>query len=182
MRKIIHTLVFTIIYTLIYTFGLASNSISSEIKTLDDFNKSAFFKKYQQTRPVDSWSLKNGGLNYSFAFSLGSEEPSSILAIEIVFKSKETPMVLSYGVTFYDDLATLSRPTKFTKSKRQILQDFIRSIDSSLPLKDIMVYIQEQSNFDYDRILDAPQKKFTKYFFRAGTVGPDLIIDIEKKK
>ena len=40
MRKIIYTLVFTIIYT----FGLASNSISSEIKTLDDFNKSVFFK------------------------------------------------------------------------------------------------------------------------------------------
>jgi len=165
--------------TLISIFCWIPIAISSEIKTLEDLKKSAFIKKYQQKRQMDSWPLRDGRYNNSFSFKLGTDEYSWFL-VEVVTKSNNNSIVQNYGVMFHDESNPSIRPTKFTRKIREIFEDFIKSVDSTLKSNDITNYVQKQSVVKYRQIMDAPKKTFGKYSFRVGTVGHDLHISIDK--
>lgn len=173
---------FYIVIILTSVFVGVSISSSAEIKTLEDFRNSAFIKKYPQKRQMRSWSLRDGGYNYSFSFPLGNPplyDEYDWFSVEVVVKSKDSPIIYHLGIMFHDESAP-SGPTSFTKHIREISQDFIRSIDSTLPLKDVVEYVQSKSVFKYPGgILDAPKETFAKYSFRVGIVGHDLIISID---
>ena len=48
------------------------------------------------------------------------------------------------------------------KHIREIFQDLISSLDSTLPLKNVADYVQNQSVLKYYRLSDAPKKTFGK--------------------
>ena len=152
-----------------------------EVKTLDDFRESTFIKKYPQKKQMTSWALRDGGYNNSFSFRLGNDE-FSWFSVEVGTKSQNNPLVQNYGIMFHDESNPSIWPTKFTEQIKSIFQDFIKSMDSTLDIKNISSYVQEQSLSKYHQIKDAPMKTIGKYSFRVGTVGHDLIIRIDKQE
>jgi len=158
--------------------GSFSTGMCAEVKTLQDFKNSSFLKKYPQKKQMDSWALRDGGYNNSFSFRLGND-PDSWFSVEVVTKSTSNPIVFHYGLMFHDE-SVPDYKTKFTKQIRDIVQDFISSIDSGWPIKDVIEYAQNQSAVKYSKIADAPKNMFGKYSVRAGTVGNSIIISIDK--
>ena len=182
---------------LIFLFGLTSISMGSEIKTIEDFRNCSFIKKYKPQR-TKSWDLRDGRYNYSFSFYFSDfwkrsptdnhiYDKNDWFLVGVQTKSKNNFTVCSLGLMFHDEPEGPSVDkwyVKFTKHIKDISQDLITSIDSSLPLKDIMDYIESRSTFKLGReqnISDAPKKSFGRYFFQVGLIRPDLIIHIQKE-
>jgi hypothetical protein len=182
---------------LIFLFGLTAISMGSEIKTIEDFRNSSFIKKYKPQR-TKSWDLRDGRYNYSFSFYFSDfwkRSPtdnhiygeSDWFSAEVQTKSKNDSKICSLGIMFVDEPEVPPQSewyVKFTKHIKDISQDLISSIDSSLPLKDIMGYVESHSTFKLGReesISDAPKKTFGRYFFQVGLSGPHLIIHIQKE-
>ena len=149
-----------------------------KIKTLDDFLNSSFIKKYSLRREMDSWPLRDGGYNNYFSFQLGKDKYSWFI-VEVVTVSKNDPEVFHIGIMFHDESEPYTYPTRFTEQIKEISQYFMNSLDSTLHLKDVINYVQEQSNVQLHGIADASRKNFGNYSFRVGTVGRDLIISID---
>lgn len=181
---------------LIILFCLTSICMGSEVKTIEDFRNSPFMNKYKPKR-TKSWGLRDGRYNYSFSFSFSDfwkrspndnhiYDESDSFSVEVQTKSKDDSTICSLGIMFHDEPEVPPRGkwyVKFTKHMKDISQNLISSIDSSLPLKDIMGYVESRSTFKLGReqsISDAPRKTFGRYSFQVGLSGPDLIIEIDK--
>jgi len=166
---------------LLLVVGNISSAVCSGIKTLSDFEGSTFIKKYHQTKQMDSWALRNGRYNNSFSFSLGNDA-YSWFSIEVVTTNATNPAICNYGIMFHDESNPNIYPTKFTNQIKTVMDDFLKSIDSSINIKEVVGYVNKRSTIKYSKIADAPAKTFGKYSFRIGTVGYELIIDIDKEK
>ena len=177
MRKQLFLIILIISLVVVGNISLA---VCSEIKTLTDFKSSAFIKKYPQKKQMDSWALRDGRYNNSFSFSLG-DDADSWFSIEVVTTSATNPVICHYGIMFHDESDPNIYPTKFTNQIKTVLEDFLKSIDSSINIKEVIGYVNKCSTIKYSKIADAPAKTFGKYSFRIGTVGYELIIDIYKK-
>jgi len=187
------------------TFLLIPISISSgsEIKSLEDFKNSTFIKKYRQKGQMTSTQLKTEiraevrgyiderlvrevgrGYSYGFSFYLGDPptyDEYDFFSVGIVTKSKDNPIIYHIHIEFHDEsLPRSSGPTKFNKHIREIFEDLINSIDSTLPLKDVADYVQKQSIIKFTQISDSPKKTFGRYSFRVGTISHDLFVRIDK--
>jgi hypothetical protein len=190
---------------IISIFLLVSISISSasEIKSLEDFKNSTFIKKYRQKGQMTSTQLKTEisaeargyideklvrevgrGYSYGFFFYLGGPpayDEYDFFSIGIVTKSKDNPIIYYIHIEFHDEsIPPSSGPTKFNKHIRDIFEDLINSIDSTLPLKDVADYVQKQSIIKYKQMSDSPKKTFGRYSFRVGTLSHDLFVRIDK--
>lgn len=203
MKKPPRPVLFCITITLLSILILVSASYTSEIKTVEEFKNSAFVKKYRQKRQMTSSQLRTEisaearrfvderlirelgrGYGYSFHFHLGDPptyDEYDYFSVDVVTKCKDNPIIYHIGIEFHDEsIPPSSGQTTFNKHIREIFQDFISSLDSSLPLKNVADYIQEQSILKYQRKSDAPKKTLGKYSFRAGTMLWDLFISIDK--
>lgn len=179
MRKYIVSLLTVFVFVF---WGSLFSTVCAETKTLQDFKNSAFIKKYPQKNQMKSWPLRDGGYDNSLSFRLGND-PDSWFSIDVVTKSANNPIISRFGLMFHDE-SGVDYKTKFTPKIKDIIRDFISSLDSGWPQKDFLEYVQNQSAIKYSRISDAPRQTFTSlsgknYYVQVGTVGNSIIVGID---
>ncbi len=151
------------------------SSHAGEIRTIRDFENSAFSKKYQ-AKKSDSWALKSGGMNFSYAYADSeSSESVSNCGVEL---SADRNNVTHYGVQWHGE-STL-KPARLTVKREEFLRDLLSSISEKIHKDAVIAYVKKNQATRYPGGMNtAPQEKIGNILVRSGVVGPSLIVVLD---
>jgi hypothetical protein len=145
-----------------------SLSISAaEIRSLGEFEASAFAKQHRPTEK-SSWPLKAGGTvtNYSYA----DPESDSSCSVEIVLVGDRIQRFSPY---WYGE-STL-QPARFTARRERFLRDLFKSMSSQVDVDKIIVYVKANQAVRYPQgVASAPEQLVGGLHLKVGVTGSSL--------
>ena len=148
------------------------SSHAGEIRTTRDFENSAFSKRYR-AKSSDSWPLKSGGMNFSYAYA--DSESDSNCSVEL---SEDRNNVTHYGVVWNGE-STL-KPARLTAKREEFLKDLLSSISEKIDKDAVVAYVKKNQATRYPGGMNtAPQQKIGNISVRNGVVGPSLIVVLD---
>jgi hypothetical protein len=137
----------------------------TRIETLDDFERSEFFRDYK-LRKEDGWKLNTGAYNNSY-------ETLSLSDISIEVQTIENKVV-GFGIVFYER-------DSLQESDFNFIYKLLQSVDTKGKLDPkIREYIKINAEKHVFQIKQANPTTFGKFKIYAGKVGPEQTISIEK--
>jgi hypothetical protein len=137
----------------------------TKIETLDDFERSEFFRDYK-LRKGDGWKLNTGAYNNSY-------ETPSLSDISIEVQTIENKVV-GFGIVFYER-------DSLQESDLSFVYKLLQSVDTKGKLDPkIREYIKVNAEKHVFQIKQANPTTFGKFKIYAGKVGPEQTISIEK--
>lgn len=137
----------------------------SRIETLDDFERSEFYRDYK-LRKEDGWKLNTGAYNNSY-------ETSSLSNVSIEIQTIENK-VIGFGIVFYERDSLREADLNF-------VYKLLQSINTKGKLEPkIREYIKSNAERRVFQIKEANPTTFDKFKIYAGKVGPEQTISIEK--
>lgn len=137
----------------------------SRIETLDDFERSEFYRDYK-LRKEDGWKLNTGAYNNTY-------ETSSFSHVSIEVQTIENKVV-GCGIVFYERDSLQEPDLTF-------VYKLLQSINTKGKLDPkVRDYIKSNAEKPVFQIKQANPITFDKFKIYAGKVGPEQTISIEK--
>jgi hypothetical protein len=137
----------------------------SRIETLDDFERSEFYRDYK-LRKEDGWKLNTGAYNNTY-------ETSSLSHVSIEVQTIENK-VIGFGIVFYERDSLQEADLNF-------VYKLLQSVNPKGKLDPkIREYIKSNAEKHVFQIKEANPTTFDKFKIYAGKVGPEQTISIEK--
>jgi hypothetical protein len=143
-----------------------SDSISAiKIETLDDFERSEFYRDYKLRRD-DKWRLTTGAYNNTYETS---SLPNTAIEVQTIDNK-----VIGLGIIFYER-------DSLQDSELNFVYKLLQSIDTKSRLDSkVKEYIKNNAERNVFQIKQATPITFGKLKIYAGKVGPEQTISIVK--
>src|SRR5262249_45588544 len=144
-----------------------------EIRSIKDFESSAFSRKYPAQR-ARSWALKSGGTNFSYSYA--DSESDSSCGVEL---SHNPQHITRYGISWYGE--SKQQTAILTRQREAFLRDLVSYIGANnLDANAIVGYVKDNQSKRYPGGMDtAPERTLGQYRMKVGVVGAALLVVLD---